>query len=458
MLFLRITYKGASAVNIGLFTDTYFPQINGVGTSTYTLAKELRKLGHNVYIFTPSDPKNTDENEEDVIRMPSMPCIFIHQYRFGVVYSPKELKKISKLHLDIIHTQTEFSLGMFGKTLSKAFGIPMVHTYHTMYEDYVHYIVNGAFITKSMAHVFSRIFCNFARECIAPTAKVKDSLLQYGVTKPIHIIPTGINIDKFRKANYPLAETIKLRSTFGLNENHKVILVLGRIAKEKSIDVIVSAMPEVFQKEPNARLLIVGDGPGRESLETQVNSLGVTDKVIFAGAKPWDEIGKYYQLGDVFVSASVSETQGLTFVEAMAAGLPIVAKKDECIEGVIEDGKTGIIFETDDTLAGKILGILQDEEKRIYLAKNGVVFSENLSAEAFGNSIENVYKNVLETYEGSATQLHLSHHGVQGIYRRVECRLIKIKRNNRKLKRIALKPAKAVIKYIEEKNESGGIM
>ncbi|MGE4214907.1 MAG: glycosyltransferase family 4 protein [Anaerotignaceae bacterium] len=445
-------------MNIGLFTDTYFPQINGVGTSTYTLAKELRSLGHNVYIFTPSDPKNNLQNEEGVIRMPSMPCVFIHQYRFGVVYSPKALKKIAKLHLDIIHTQTEFSLGMFGKTLSKAFGIPMVHTYHTMYEDYVHYIVNGAFITKSMAHAFSRIFCNFARECIAPTTKVRASLLQYGVTKPIHIIPTGINIDKFRKGNYPAADTLKLRSTFGLNENHKIILVLGRIAKEKSIDVIVNAMPQVFEKEPDARLLIVGDGPGRDALEAQVNNLGITNKVIFAGAKPWDEIGKYYQLGDVFVSASVSETQGLTFIEAMAAGLPIVAKKDECIEGVIENDKTGIIFETDDTLSNKILGILEDEEKRKYLAKNGAIFSENLSSEAFGKSVENVYKNVLETYEGSITQLHLSHHGVQGIYRRVECRLIKIKRTNRKLKRIALKPAKAVIKYIEEKNENGGIM
>jgi Glycosyltransferase len=443
-------------VNIGLFTDTYFPQINGVGTSTYTLAKELRSLGHNVYIFTPTDPKNVLENEQGVIRMPSMPCIFIHQYRFGVVYSPKTLKKIAKLHLDIIHTQTEFSLGIFGKTLSKAFGIPMVHTYHTMYEDYVHYIVNGALITKSMSHSFSRIFCNFARECIAPTAKVKDSLLQYGVTKPIHIIPTGINIDKFRKTNYPVADTLKLRSSFGLNQNHKVILVLGRIAKEKSIDVIVNSMPEIFQKEPDARLLIVGDGPGRAALEKQVNSLGITNRVVFAGAKPWNEIGKYYQLGDIFVSASISETQGLTFIEAMAAGLPIVAKKDESIEGVIKNDETGIVFETDDTLASKILGILKDNKKRNYLAKNGAVFAENISAEVFGKSIESVYKNVLETYEGSAMQLHLSHHGIQGIYRRAECSLMKIKRKNRKLKHIALKPAKAVIKYIEDKNENGG--
>ena len=239
-------------MNIGLFTDTYFPQINGVATSTFTLAKNLRAMGHNVYIFTPQDPKNKDQNEKDVIRMPSMPCIFVHQYRFGLLYSPKELAKITKLKLDIIHTQTEFSLGMFGKTLSKVLGIPMVHTYHTMYEDYVHYIVNGALITPNMAHSFSRLFCNFASNIVAPTEKVKDSLIEYGVTKPIHVIPTGINISKFRKGNYPHEETVTLRNSMGLGENDKIILVLGRIAKEKSIDTVIKAMPYVFEKEKKA--------------------------------------------------------------------------------------------------------------------------------------------------------------------------------------------------------------
>ena len=188
-------------MNIGLFTDTYFPQLNGVAASTATLAAQLRALGHTVYIFTPSDP-HMDDADPWVIHMPSMPCVFIQQYRVGLAYSPHVLAKIASLKLDIVHTQTEFSLGMFGKTYSKLGDIPMVHTYHTMYEDYVHYIVNGALISRSMAHRFSRMFCNFARHVIAPTEKVRQSLLEYGVTKPIHVIPTGIDVSRFLPEQY----------------------------------------------------------------------------------------------------------------------------------------------------------------------------------------------------------------------------------------------------------------
>ncbi|MGL4790679.1 MAG: glycosyltransferase family 4 protein [Anaerotignaceae bacterium] len=438
-------------MNIGLFTDTYFPQINGVGTSTFTLARELRKLGHRVYIFTPSDPKNIPGDDTDVIRMHSMPFAFVHNFRFGIVYSPRELAKIATLHLDIVHTQTEFNLGMFGKTLSKALGIPMVHTYHTMYEDYVHYIVNGALITKNMAHSYSRIFCNFAMQVITPTEKVYNSLKEYGVIKPIHVIPTGINIDNFRQSNYKKEETLALRETFGFSKDHKIILVLGRIAKEKSIDVVVSAMPEVFEKNSMARLLIVGDGPHRAELEKQVKELGIGEKVVFAGAKPWGEIGRYYQLGDVFVSASVSETQGLTFVEAMAAGVPVIAKKDECLKGVVEDGVTGIIFSENQQLSQKILNAIENDELRETLVKNGIEFSENLSAETFGKNVEAVYKTVLEQSVASPKKIEVLQHQMKSISRLAEYELIKIKRANKKIRKIALSPAKAVKNTIKTK-------
>ncbi len=438
-------------MNIGLFTDTYFPQINGVATSTYTLAKNLRKMGHNVYIFTPQDPKNKDENEFNVIRMPSMPCIFIHQYRIGLLYPPKEFTEITKLQLDVIHTQTEFSLGMFGKSLSKFLGVPIVHTYHTMYEDYVHYIVNGALITPSMAHSFSRIFCNFALSVVAPTQKVKDCLLDYGVTKPISVIPTGINIDKFRKSNYSFDEINELRKSFGLDQKNKVILVLGRIAKEKSIDVILNAMPSVLKKEPLARLLIVGDGPYRQNLEELSKTIGISEEVIFAGARPWEDIGRYYQLGDVFVSASVSETQGLTFIEAMAASLPVVAKNDDCIKGVIENGKTGLVFDSDEFLPEKIIEIFENNALKEKLSKNGRDYSESLSEESFAKSILNLYTKVISDYK----ELQRAHSKRRSIIRLAEYEYIRIKHFNRKIKKIASSPAKAVKKYID-KNENGG--
>lgn len=150
-------------MNIGIFTDTYFPQLNGVATSVQTLRRELEKRGHQVYIFTPYDPRQQQETDDHIFRLPSMPFIFVKNYRACFVCPPHILRKIHQLKLDIIHTQTEFSLGFLGKLISTTFGIPMVHTYHTMYEDYVHYIAGGHLISAEGAREFSRIFCNTAR-------------------------------------------------------------------------------------------------------------------------------------------------------------------------------------------------------------------------------------------------------------------------------------------------------
>lgn len=383
-------------MRIGLFTDTFMPQINGVGSSVTTLAKGLRAKGHEVYIFAPWAPDTVmDEDEKFVIRMPSMPFIFLKGFRFGLCYPPRTLNRIRKLNLDIIHTQTEFSVGTFGRILAKAQNLPVVHTYHTMYEDYVHYIVNGKILTKNDAKKFSAICCNSANAVIAPTEKVNHTLINYGVKRPILIIPTGINIEKFRKSSYS-AEFIKnLRKENGINENNPTVLVLGRIAKEKSMEVVLEAMPKLFERMPDARLVVVGDGPYKEILENLAVQLKIDDKTIFTGAKPWTEIGKYYQLGDVFVTASVSETQGLTFAESMAAGIPIIAKKDESIEGVIKNGETGIVFENDDELSDKIYELLSDNEKRQQISANAQAYVEALSAEAFADSVEALYNDIL---------------------------------------------------------------
>jgi len=392
--------KGVGTLNIGLFTDTYFPQINGVGTSVHTLYKELTDMGHNVYIFTPKDPNRLSDNNENIIHMSSIPCFFLKNFRMGIVYPPNELLKIRALKLDIVHTQTEFSLGMFGKILAKVSKVPLVHTYHTMYEDYVHYIVNGALISRSMAHSFSRIFCNSANAVIAPTPKVEASLLDYGVTRPISVIPTGIDTDKFKKENYSKTEVAKLRKSYGFNENTEVLLVLGRIAQEKSIDKVLNAMPELFEKRPNARLLIVGDGPYKEELEKLSESLKITDKVVFAGAKPWTEIGKYYQLGDVYISASSSETQGLTFVEAMAGGIPVIAKKDPCLDGLIQNGVSGITFEDENTLADLIASVFSSKETLAEISENAIISADRYSAHTFGRSVLALYKDVLAKRNG----------------------------------------------------------
>ena len=229
-------------MNIGLFTDAYYPLINGVTVSTQTLADFLTARGHNVYIFAPDSPKKP-KGEKNVIRMPSLPINMVKNARVGLAYSPTALKKIVSLKLDIIHTQTEFPLGIFGKVFSKTMNIPLVHTYHTMYEDYVHYIAHGHIVKPGFAKKYSEIFCNYANAVVAPTEKTKRYLLSYGVRKKISVIPSGIDLAHFRRSNFTREEILALRKTYGLAPDTPVILSLGRVAKEKSIDVVIDAMP-----------------------------------------------------------------------------------------------------------------------------------------------------------------------------------------------------------------------
>ncbi|MBQ7102768.1 MAG: glycosyltransferase family 4 protein [Anaerotignum sp.] len=385
-------------MNIGIFSDTYFPQLNGVATSIRTLATALEERGHHVYIFTPSDPRcHPGYDTLQVHRVPSVPVRFVRDYRAGYVLSPFLARKIIELELDIIHTQTEFCLGTLGRMISTTQGIPLVHTYHTMYEDYVHYIGGGHIISKEMARDFSGIYCNTATAVIAPTRKTEQLLKSYGVTKPISVIPTGINTSNFHKDKFTPAEILELRTSLGLQADTPVIISIGRIAREKSIDVVISALPKLIEKLPDVKMVIVGEGNEIENLENFAESIGVGDHVMFTGGKPWDEIGKYYQLGNVFCSASVSETQGLTFAEAMAAGVPVVARKDECIENIIEDNVTGILFESNEDLPDLLYRILTDKTLAHRLSEASVKAMEALSVKTFADSVEFLYQSILES-------------------------------------------------------------
>ncbi len=382
-------------MNIGIFTDAYYPQVSGVVTSTIILKNELARLGHNVTIITVGHP-DVEEEEEGIIRLPSIPFFLLPSQRVGIIYSHKIMNKIKKLELDIIHTQTEFSAGLFGRIVAKRLDIPVVHTYHTMYEDYIHYVSRGIMLkpASEFAKKVSKLYCRDCSAIIVPTIKVRDALEQYGLRRRIEVIPTGVNIEPFKRSNYD-KELIKAeKKAFGIDETQPVVLIIGRLAKEKSVGVIISSMKELTKKIPNCKLLIVGDGPERENLETLAKDLGIKESVVFIGEKPWSKIGKYYQMGDVFVGASLTETQGLTFAEAMAAEIPVVAKYDKNLDGIIQDKINGRIFHKDEDLAEILFQMLTDKEQCALMAKNAYDKIEPLSAKCFGESVEKVYMEV----------------------------------------------------------------
>lgn len=380
-------------MRVGIFTDTYYPEVNGVANSTYQLKNTLEKLGHTVYVFTVTNP-DAPAVEKNVYRIKSVPFVLLKERRVG--YSPafKWIATIRALNLDLIHTQTEFTLGHLGRCMSHVLQIPMVHTYHTIYEDYTHYLkVPGNEKLKGIIKTFSRYCCNQAKSVIVPSRKVEDLLEEYGVQTPICIQPTGVNTDKFRQVNEEVVN--QLKKTYGLTETDHILLSIGRVSEEKNIMEILNFLPGLIRRDANLKLLVVGDGPQREALQERARKLGIEAYVIFTGMVSWDTIQNYYALGDAFVCASVSETQGLTYIEALAAGKPLLVRQDKCLEGVLQEGINGFAYETKEEFVNGYCKLF--EEKQIERIKRYAASSvAGLSLQAFAKQIEKIYQETVE--------------------------------------------------------------
>ena len=383
-------------MRIGIFTDTYPPYINGVSTSVSMLENALRKKGHQVYIVTVNteNMRYKYENDEHIIRIPGVP-IGIYDYRLTGVYPLKAINKIKKWNLDVIHSHTEFGVGTFARIIAKQYNIPLVHTYHTMYEDYVHYITKGYFnnTSKKIVEYLTNFYCNqTATELIVPTKKTYDLFKEkYKYTRNVHIIPTGIEVEKFYKENTDPAKLEEIRKKHGLNKGDFVILYVGRLGQEKSVDVLIEAHQELA-REYKAKLLIVGDGPDMDTYKNLVHKLKIDDNVIFTGKVPWTEVTLYYQIADIFATASKSETQGLTVIEAMAASLPVVAVDDESFRNVIIDGLNGHLFDTKKEYKKYVKSFIDEPSKLRQFSKQARINADTYSSKYFAERVLDVYR------------------------------------------------------------------
>ena len=313
------------------------------------LKKALEKQGHTVYIVTVNNEnmKYKYEEDEKVIRIPGIP-VGIYDYRLTGIYPVKIVNKIRKWHLDVIHSQTEFGVGTFARIIAKQFHIPLVHTYHTMYEDYVHYITKGYFVgtSKKIVEYLTLFYCDKTiSELIVPTEKTKELFKEkYKVNRNVYVIPTGIEIEKFYLENNKNLNILEKRNSLGIAKDDFVILFVGRIGTEKNIDLLLNGMEKLIKLSKKIKLLIIGDGPDMGYYKEYVYKRKLGKNVIFTGKVPWDSISEYYLIADIFATASVTETQGLTVIEAMAAGLPVVCINDESFTGTIMNNVDGIIF------------------------------------------------------------------------------------------------------------------
>lgn len=393
-------------MRIGIFTDTYVPFINGVTTSVLMLKKALEKKGHTVYIVTVNAENMQYQFEENgkVIRIPGVP-IGIYDYRLTGIYPLRAIKIIKKWNLDIIHSQTEFGIGTFARIISKQLSIPLVHTYHTMYEDYVHYITHGYFnrSSKKIVEYLTLFYCDKTiSELVVPTKKAYELFKKkYKVDRNVYIVPTGIDVEKFYIEENKNVNKLAVRHNLGLKKDDFVILFVGRIAQEKNIELLLSSMKSISRTHSKIKLLIVGDGPDLEKYKNYTTKNNIQNNVVFAGKVPWDKINEYYTIADCFATASTSETQGLTVIEAMAASLPVVCINDESFTETVIDNLNGLVFKNRREYKKAIIKLYEDKELQAKLSSQARISAEIHSSKYFAEQILDVYRIAMKGYEKS---------------------------------------------------------
>ena len=387
-------------MRIGLFTETYTPYISGLVTSVVMLKNALEKEGHEVYVVTANlDSFKYDWNpEERILKIPGLPT-GIYDSRLTSIYPIKAVNRIKSWKLDVIHSQTEFAIGTFARLLAKQYNIPLVHTYHTMYEDYIHYITKGYFnkSSKKLVEYLTRFYCETtATELIVPTNKIYKLFIEkYKYKKNIHIIPTGIEVERFYQEKAIDSNTNELRKTIGLSKKDFVILFVGRLAEEKNVEFLIDAQKKLSDKHNNIKLIIVGDGPDKEKYEVYSKSLGLENNVIFTGKASWEDMPYYYHVTTVFATASKTETQGLTVIEAMAASKVPVCMRDEAFQSMVTEDLNGLFFETEEEYIEKILFLYDNKKELQYLDKQARIQAEHYRSKNYADRALEVYNRAI---------------------------------------------------------------
>ncbi len=364
-----------------LLSDCYRPTVNGVVTSIDELRKGLIEAGHDVRVLTVGPVRRTTF-DGSVYRLPSVDARHIYpQARLGRPVDAETFADLVAWRPDVLHSHTEFVAFWWARRLAHRLGAPHVHTYHTLYADYTHYFFPHQRTGRALCAGFARQTLNRTTTVIAPTAKVEQLLRGYDVRVPIAVVPTGVDLSRFT----PGTPSQTLRDSLGLTPGIPVILSLGRLAAEKSVTEVVDLLARV--RDERWQLVVAGDGPQAGTLRQQVERLGLSDRVRFVGAVDPAHVPDYYRLADVFVSASRSETQGLTFLEALASGVPVICRDDGSLDGVVLDGYNGRRYRQPEEFVAAMTWLLRDPALRRRWSSGAVQTASGFGRAAFVDAV-----------------------------------------------------------------------
>lgn len=343
-------------MRIALFTETYLPYINGVVTHVKLLREGLEKLGHTVLVVT-SDP-NTHHHyiEDGVLHCPAVKLKKIYGYGLASPYSHTRTKLLEEFHPDIIHIHTEFSMGISGIHIAHKLKVPLVYTLHTMYDDYVYYVApkHLSKLAREVSRKYARHLAHRAQALTSPSEKGSIYFREAGIAKPVNVIPNAVELDRFMVKNIDPAAIKAVREKYQLPEDKMLACFVGRLGKEKSVDVLLDYWAREIRPEDGIHLMVIGDGPVREELEQQARDLGITDMVLFTGAIPHAELPPYLAVCDVYVTASLSDTNSISMLEGEAAGLPVLQRLDPVNANQVIAGDNGYLFNSAEELGLKL--------------------------------------------------------------------------------------------------------
>jgi glycosyltransferase involved in cell wall biosynthesis len=386
-----------------MISDVYFPRINGVSTSIDSFRSELRALGHRVTLICPEYPEahtlaraNDHIDDEDILRIPARDVIFDPEdrmMRFNVTCGLIPI--LQSRTVDLVHIHTPFVAHYAGVKIARALGVPVVESYHTFFEEYLYNYIR--WLPKSglkrAARFFSRSQCNDVDALIVPSTPMRNTLTTYGVNTPMHIIPTGLNFTQFCTP-----EQSDFRAQLGIAADRPLLLFVGRVALEKNIDFLLTMLPFVLEKIPNALLVIAGEGPAERHIQQRIDQLGIRSSVQCVGYMRRDgALQDAYRAADIFVFASRTETQGLVLVEALALGTPVVALG---VMGTLDvlNAEGGCLIAPDEprAFADEISLLIQDPARRQHLAEQAVTYAMSWSAEHKAQQLLTQYIAVID--------------------------------------------------------------
>ena len=382
-------------MNILFISDVFFPRVNGVSTSINTFATELRALGHQVTLIAPSYT-DEDKQEEWIVRVPSHKIYFDPEDRLMNFGKLKALLPwIRDKHFDVIHIHTPFTAHYVGIHFGKKLDIPVVETYHTFFEDYLHHYLPfiPQFISRKLARTISRRQCNAVDGIVSPSKPMLDVLKQYGIKTPAEVVATGLDDSSFASVD---GEHFRMSHDIPLIQ--PMLLFVGRVAHEKNIGFLLEMHVELIKKHPDALLVITGEGPAEESIKHSIDKLGISNKVRMIGYLDRShELIACYKAADIFVFASKSETQGLVLLEAMAQGTAVVAIAELGTKSILIEGE-GVLIAKDDIndFADKVSVLLSDAPKRQMIGEKGKQYAqEKWGAGVLAKKVAKFYKSTI---------------------------------------------------------------